>query len=446
MDYLKYKTDTDEIVVSIDSTHKNAYLSISDMEKVFNSIGKIDLKYDINRLKTENIINENSTTKNKDGETLYNLNVVFSIGLNNFVNATKKLYLFVKENKLDNTLYTFIKDAIENLFLPNEKDPLYVIDSYQDVFSHYAKNRIKEENDNYHYAYSYPYIIIELYQQIIEDAKIRYNFPDDFGVEKEPGSLEKILDVYSNVDFGFEKNPVEDQLARYFYSIVTEKPFVNYNNEIATILLLYFLDNINYIIKEDVRNLFNSSDIVGMITLIENSSSEQKEEVIEKIKKMLIISPYNYYKKVDKAFAILKENNTYNNVVNYIVAFIENYYGYQGYYEFYKYRESSVLKIHYHGEYNKFKLNIADSIQNYNTLVFDVYATAYMEAPIGLVHRDEIIEELYKEIKARSYDDIIKDKLMKALRLKLVPYFCLKDINIEFNFIWTLEADEEYEY
>ena len=68
------------------------------------------------------------------------------------------------------------------------------------------------------------------------------------------------------------------------------------------------------------------------------------------------------------------------------------------------------------------------------------------KAPIGLVHRDEIIEELYKEIKARSYDDIIKDKLMKALRLKLVPYFCLKDINIEFNFIWTLEADEEYEY
>ena len=75
-----------------------------------------------------------------------------------------------------------------------------------------------------------------------------------------------------------------------------------------------------------------------------------------------------------------------------------------------------------------------------------MYATAYMEAPIGLVHRDEIIEDLYKEIKVRSYDDIIKDKLMKALRLKLVPYFYLKDINIEFNFIWTLEADEEYEY
>ena len=414
------------------------------MEKVFDIEGKINLKYNIDSLKTRDIINEKSVIKNKDDETLYNLNVVFSIGLEHFKKTTKKFYLFIKENKLDGTLFTFIKDALENLFLPDEKDPLKVIDSYQDVFNHYAKERV--EDDRYHYEYSYTYIIIELYQQIIEDAKIRYNFPDDFGVEKEPGNLEKILDVYSNVDFGFEKNPVEDQLARYFYSIVTEQPFVNYNNEIATIFLLYFLDNINYIVKEDVRNLFNSSDIVGMITLIENSSLEQKEEVIEKIKKMLIVSPYNYYKKVDKAFATLKENNTYNNVVNYIVAFIENYYGYQGYYEFYKYRESSVLKIHYHGEYNKFKLNIADSIQNYNTLVFDVYATAYMEAPIGLAHRDEIIEELYKEIKARSYDDIIKDKLMKALRLKLVPYFCLKDINIEFNFIWTLEADEEYEY
>ena len=444
MDYLKYKIETGEVDVSIDSTHQNAYLSLSGMEKVFDIEGKINLKYNIDSLKTRDIINEKSVIKNKDDETLYNLNVVFSIGLEHFKKTTKKFYLFIKENKLDGTLFTFIKDALENLFLPDEKDPLKVIDSYQDVFNHYAKERV--EDDRYHYAYSYPYIIIELYQQIIEDAKIRYHFPDDFGIEKEPGNLEKILDVYSNVDFGFEKNPVEDQLARYFYSIVTEQPFVNYNNEIATIFLLYFLDNINYIVKEDVRNLFNSSDIVGMITLIENSSSEQKEEVIEKIKKMLIVSPYNYYKKVDKAFATLKENNTYNNVVNYIVAFIENYYGYQGYYEFYKYSESSVLKIHYHGEYNKFKLNIADSIQNYNTLVFDVYATAYMEAPIGLVHRDEIIEELYKEIKARSYDDIIKDKLMKALRLKLVPYFCLKDINIEFNFIWTLEADEEYEY
>ena len=444
MDYLKYKIETGEVDVSIDSNHQNAYLSLSGMEKVFDIEGKINLKYNIDSLKTRDIINEKSVIKNKDDETLYNLNVVFSIGLEHFKKTTKKFYLFIKENKLDGTLFTFIKDALENLFLPDEKDHLKVIDSYQDVFNHYAKERV--EDDRYHYAYSYPYIIIELYQQIIEDAKIRYNFPDDFGVEKEPGNLEKILDVYSNVDFGFEKNPVEDQLARYFYSIVTEQPFVNYNNEIATIFLLYFLDNINYIVKEDVRNLFNSSDIVGMITLIENSSSEQKEEVIEKIKKMLIVSPYNYYKKVDKAFATLKENNTYNNVVNYIVAFIENYYGYQGYYEFYKYRESSVLKIHYHGEYNKFKLNIADSIQNYNTLVFDVYATAYMEAPIGLVHRDEIIEELYKEIKARSYDDIIKDKLMKALRLKLVPYFYLKDINIEFNFIWTLEADEEYEY
>ena len=444
MDYLKYKIETGEVDVSIDSNHQNAYLSLSGMEKVFDIEGKINLKYNIDSLKTRDIINEKSVIKNKDDETLYNLNVVFSIGLEHFKKTTKKFYLFIKENKLDGTLFTFIKDALENLFLPDEKDPLKVIDSYQDVCNHYAKERV--EDDRYHYAYSYPYIIIELYQQIIEDAKIRYNFPDDFGVEKEPGNLEKILDVYSNVDFGFEKNPVEDQLARYFYSIVTEQPFVNYNNEIATIFLLYFLDNINYIVKEDVRNLFNSSDIVGMITLIENSSLEQKEEVIEKIKKMLIVSPYNYYKKVDKAFATLKENNTYNNVVNYIVAFIENYYGYQGYYEFYKYRESSVLKIHYHGEYNKFKLNIADSIQNYNTLVFDVYATAYMEAPIGLVHRDEIIEELYKEIKARSYDDIIKDKLMKALRLKLVPYFCLKDINIEFNFIWTLEADEEYEY
>ena len=446
MDYLKYKTATDEVVVSIDSTHQNAYLSISGMEKVFEIEGKINLKYDIDTLKKRNIINEKSAIKNKDNDTLYNLNVVFSIGLEHFQRAAKKFYLFIKENKLDDTLFTFIKDGLENLFLPNEKDPLKKIDSYQDVFKHYAKERLEEENVQYHYAYSYPYIIIELYQQIIEDAKIRYHFPDDFGVEKEPGSLEKILDVYSNVDFGFERNPIEDQLARYFYSIVTEKPFVNYNNEIATILLLYFLDNIDYLVKEDVRDLFTSSDIVAMITLIENSSPEQKEEVIEKTKKMLVSSNYSPYKKVDDAFANLKENNTYNNVVNYIVAFIENYYGYQGYYEFFKYRESSVLKIHYHGEYNKFKLNVVDSIQNYNTLVFDVYATAYMEAPIGLVHRDEIIEDLYKEIKVRSYDDIIKDKLMKALRLKLVPYFYLKDINIEFNFIWTLEADEEYEY
>lgn len=446
MDYLKYKTKTGDVDVSIDSTHQNAYLSIFGMEKVFDIVGKINLKYDIDSLKIENIINEKSIIKNKDNETLYNLNVVFSIGLEHFKKQSKKFYLFIKENKLDDTLFAFIKDGLDNLFLPNEKDPLKVVDSYQDVFKHYAKERLSDESNRYHYTYSYPYIIIELFQQIIEDAKIRYHFPDDFGVEKEIGGLEKILDVYSDVDFDFEQNQVEDQLARYFYSIVTKKPFINYNNEIATILLLYFLDNIDYIIKEDVRDLFTSSDIVAMITLIENSSPEQKEEVIAKTKKMLVSSNYSSYKKVDDARAILKENNTYNNVVNYIVAFIESYYGYQGYYEFFKYRESSVLKLHYHGEYNKFKLNVADSIQNYNTLVFDVYATAYMEAPIGLVHRDEVIEALYKEIKVRSYDDIIKEKLMKSLKLNLIPYFCLKDINIEFNFIWTLKVDKDYDY
>ena len=79
MDYLKYKTATDEVVVSIDSTHQNAYLSISGMEKVFEIEGKINLKYDIDTLKKRNIINEKSAIKNKDNDTLYNLNVVFSL-------------------------------------------------------------------------------------------------------------------------------------------------------------------------------------------------------------------------------------------------------------------------------------------------------------------------------------------------------------------------------
>ncbi len=146
-----------------------------------------------------------------------------------------------------------------------------------------------------------------------------------------------------------------------------------------------------------------------------------------------------YEKKPNSIFDTSKEG-----IIEYIISSIEDFSGYQGYYDFYK-GKSIVYKIHYHGRYDNFSLNRAKTFLSNNTLYFKGVLYCYSEAPTDLEGRDEFLKDIVEEIRIRSYDDVITP-FLNSLKKKVKPYFDLDSISIKFDFDIKTKFDEDYEW
>lgn len=139
---------------------------------------------------------------------------------------------------------------------------------------------------------------------------------------------------------------------------------------------------------------------------------------------------------------IFQNNKTYENAINYIIKFIEEYKGKQGYYDYFALtsNKDSVFKMHYHGILRRF---IYIETTSDNTLVFHALGRAVINLPLSTMYKeDEVKEDLYKEIKERTPKDIInelKSKINKNLdnyidELKIVVYpkwrLCTKRVDV----------------
>lgn len=144
-------------------------------------------------------------------------------------------------------------------------------------------------------------------------------------------------------------------------------------------------------------------------------------------------------KKPNSIFDTSKEG-----IIEYIISSIEDFSGYQGYYDFYK-GKSIVYKIHYHGRYNNFFLNRAKTFLSNNTLYFKGVLYCYSEAPTDLRDRDEFLKDIVEEIRIRSYSDVITP-FLNSLKKKVKPYFDLDSISIKFDFDIKTKFDEDYEW
>ena len=108
-----------------------------------------------------------------------------------------------------------------------------------------------------------------------------------FGVEKEDGKLNGILEaVYQNV-FGVELYPtIEEKAAHLLYFIVKDHPFVDGCKRIAATMFLEFLNKNKRLVK-DGRLCISNNTLVAITLLTAESRPDEKEVIINVIMHLL---------------------------------------------------------------------------------------------------------------------------------------------------------------
>ena len=108
-----------------------------------------------------------------------------------------------------------------------------------------------------------------------------------FGVEKEDGKLNGILEaVYQNV-FGVELYPtIEEKAAHLLYFIVKDHPFVDGCKRIAATMFLEFLNKNKRLVK-DGRLCISNNTLVAITLLTAESRPDEKEIIINVIMHLL---------------------------------------------------------------------------------------------------------------------------------------------------------------
>ena len=108
-----------------------------------------------------------------------------------------------------------------------------------------------------------------------------------FGVEKEEGKLNGILEaVYQNV-FGVELYPtIEEKAAHLLYFIVKDHPFVDGCKRIAATMFLEFLNKNKRLVK-DGRLCISNNTLVAITLLTAESRPDEKEVIINVIMHLL---------------------------------------------------------------------------------------------------------------------------------------------------------------
>ena len=108
-----------------------------------------------------------------------------------------------------------------------------------------------------------------------------------FGVEKEEGKLNGILEaVYQNV-FGVELYPtIEEKAAHLLYFIVKDHPFVDGCKRIAATMFLEFLNKNKRLVK-DGRLCISNNTLVAITLLTAESRPDEKEIIINVIMHLL---------------------------------------------------------------------------------------------------------------------------------------------------------------
>lgn len=428
--------------VTLTFLNKNQHFFACDKE--------VKALFDVNDNELENLLynvqekrgiqNTSDFFYKEDGSINISITYLLLMGLELDKEFVKDFYLFLKKNDRLNEINSLYLEEIESIFV---LDPfIHILDSYEEFMTTIKKTQ-SEEEDDLHPIYIWNSPDTLTLKMLINRVKNKYHLHEDFGKEKEENALEYIFYLNETEDEEQDELTYEEEASKYFYYILKEKPFIEGNEEIACLVALYFL-NANQLLYEDGAIRVHPTDFAYAMGLIENSSLSKKE-IINKIKYIFVQDLDHHDRKIKELFHLVQKDNSFENVINYVVAYVENYVGYQGYYDYYK-GGSCVYKIHYHGQYSYFKLNVAQTMNIDNALCFDGVATVYIEAPESLQDRDEIIASLYQEIQYRSYDDVIEKELKKSLIQQLKPYYDLSQIQLQFNIKWKIEINSEYEF
>ena len=110
---------------------------------------------------------------------------------------------------------------------------------------------------------------------------------DVFGVEKEKGKLNGILEaVYQNV-FGTEVYPsIEEKAANLLYFLIKDHPFADGCKRIGASIFLEFL-NKNNALRKNGKQIISDSALVAITLMVAESRPEEKETMVTLIMNFL---------------------------------------------------------------------------------------------------------------------------------------------------------------
>ena len=377
-------------------------------------------------------------------ESYYSLDFIILMAFDYDYKIAFKLY---EEALNENILLT---DFVNNTIVKEKesyKELNAIINNNKDMITSFYKyeNSGKENN----YFGNLGYITLESLQMLISLIKEKNDFDDDFGAIRDYSILLDILYFTNSVSFDNKSKEIEfneDDDVSYvvitMYNIIKMKPFIKGNEIIAALVAYYYLEQYNFIEEEGLK-ITTSNDISLACGLIINSSNDNVIDTLKKAKSLL-----SKHYGLSNSQAMYKLNNivdtSLEGIINYIISSIEEFYGYQGYYEYYK-GKSCVYKIHYHGQYNNFSLNKAKTFISSKTLFFKATLYCFSEAPKDLIDRESCLENIVEEIKYRSYNDVIIS-FLKQIKNKVKPYFDLDSISIKFDFEIKTKFDEDYDW
>ena len=296
-----------ELDVRADLQHDTVWLTNDEMALLFDVdrtriLRHINKIYDDQELEKDSTCAESAqvqlegTRKVTRTTRLYNLDMIISVGyrvrskrgiaFRRWANSVLKDYLIkgyaVNEKRLEALNKTIdIQNRMLAYSLNIDKEEISkVINEYTraldllDNYDHQCLEKPKGSKSDYVMTY------LEA-REIIDSMKFN-EMSNVFGVEKEQGKLNGIIEqVYQNV-FGQELYPsIEEKAAHLLYFLVKDHPFADGCKRIAATLFINFLYRNNHLYKNNKQIISNEALVA--ITILTAESNPNEMDIIVKL-------------------------------------------------------------------------------------------------------------------------------------------------------------------
>ena len=306
-------TDNDfELDVRADSENETVWLTAEEMASLFRVNRPAIVKHIGNILKDEELdsstcsvleqVQIEGSRKIKRKIKIYNLEMIVSVGFRvnskrgiifrRWANIKIKEYL-VKGYSINQKRLEALNKTIEiqNKMLAHsleigEKELSKVINEYTkaldllDNYDHQTLAKPKGNNGDYVLTYKEAKKIIGL-MKFNETSNV-------FGVEKEQGKLNGIIEqVYQNV-FGQELYPsIEEKAAHLLYFLVKDHPFADGCKRIAATLFINFLFKNGHLYRNN-KQIISNEALVAITILTAESNPNEMEIIVKLIMNLLV--------------------------------------------------------------------------------------------------------------------------------------------------------------
>ena len=298
---VKFTDNGFELDVRADSENETVWLTQDEMALLFDS-DRTRITRHINNIFQDEELDEKSNVRkthfphSDKNVKLYNLDVIISVGyrirskrgiiFRRWANSVLKQYLIqgyaVNQKRLENLGKTIdIQNRMLAYSLNIDKEELSkVINEYTraldllDNYDHQCLEKPKGSKSDYVMTYQEA-------REIIDSMKFN-EMSNVFGIEKEQGKLNGIIEqVYQNV-FGQELYPsLEEKAAHLLYFLVKDHPFADGCKRIAATLFINFLYRNNHLYRNNKQIISNEALVA--ITILTAECNPNEMEIIVKL-------------------------------------------------------------------------------------------------------------------------------------------------------------------